>query len=108
MPRNLTGNNNSVVLRLLQANTFEEGVEFKEVTWVTPYKEAPENRRGALTKNERDWNKAITKVRARLECPFGEVKQKWSALSQPWAEDEAQLDHLVKLSFAFYTFKKSG
>jgi hypothetical protein len=84
------------------------GEEFKEVTWVTPYKEAPENRRGALTKKERDWNKAITKVRARLECPFGEVKQKWSALSQPWAEDETQLDHLVKLSFAFYTFKKSG
>lgn len=58
-----------------------------------------------LTKEQQAKNKAIRQARARVESPFGEVKQKWAALSSPWGESESQLDSLVFLAFGIHNFE---
>jgi hypothetical protein len=46
------------------------------------------------TKERSKYNAAVAHARARVESAFGEIKRLWKALSEPWAEGDAQLDCL--------------
>ena len=61
-----------------------------------------------LTQEEEKWNKQIRLIRQRVESPFGIIKGKWGSLKTPFAEDEHQLDSLVKFALGVYnrTIKK--
>ena len=52
-----------------------------------------------LTKTQLSWNLKISKLRARVESPFGRVKSKWEALGGVFYEDEDQQDLLVQIAF---------
>jgi hypothetical protein len=51
-------------------------------------------------------NKQISKVRSRVEQPFGLMQSKFKALSQVFYEDNDQLDGLVKLAAGVIAFEK--
>jgi hypothetical protein len=44
-------------------------------------------------------NDVISLVRGKIEAPYGWVKQRFSALSKPFYEDEEQHDNLVLFAF---------
>jgi hypothetical protein len=58
-----------------------------------------------LTEQERKYNKAVKKTRARVETAFGKMSKKFDALNHPWYESESQLDHLVLLASGVVTFE---
>jgi hypothetical protein len=48
-----------------------------------------------LTQEQQSYNKALYKLRTRVELPFGEVKEMFKVLKGHWMERESQLDYLV-------------
>ena len=55
-----------------------------------------------LTHKRRRNNAAVAHARARVETPFGIVKNKWKSLGKPFGESGEQLDCLVWLGFAVH------
>ena len=60
----------------------------KKVQFCTP-------KHKAVSLKDKKLNKSNHQLRARVETPFGIIKQKFSALTKPWQEDEVQQDCLV-------------
>lgn len=59
-----------------------------------------------FTAKQRAYNRAQHGMRARVELPFAQVKNKWSCLQSPWAEDMEQLDCVVFTAFAVWTVSR--
>lgn len=55
----------------------------------------PARESAQLTVRQRQQKAQIHALRARVEMPFGWIKNTFEALNQPWAGDLTQLDHLV-------------
>lgn len=86
----------------------------KEVKYYTPIRRPPSKKRtydgediAKLTKNEEAYNEAIHSARARVENPFAQLKKKWVALGSPWAEEDEQLDHLIRVAIAIYNLQNN-
>jgi hypothetical protein len=63
-----------------------------------PTKSGKRKERRGLSKSEKEYNKKIDQVRARMESWFGQIRQKVKALEKVWYEEPQQLDNVV--SFA--------
>jgi len=50
---------------------------------------------GDLDQLQENYNKIVRNVRARVESPFGLIKQRFKALKAPFSEDDSQLKYLV-------------
>lgn len=97
-------------------NHFSEGKKlFNNITFLTNYakrssgkkrKRDEDDEEGedvALTKDQQAFNKDHQHARARVESPFGWMKQKFASLDRPWAEsDTSQLDYLVYIAAGVY------
>ena len=82
----------------------EEGEDVEMVTSEdNPHGEGAQT----LTAKQRGWNKALHKMRAKVEIPYGQVKSKWKALDLPWPEDLEQLDCVVFTAFAVWNFSRN-
>jgi DDE superfamily endonuclease len=84
----------------------------KNVNLVTPTPK-PRGRKKKNSLKQNDFqpdtikkNKQISKVRSRVEQPFGLMQSKFKALSQVFYEDNDQLDGLVKLAAGVIAFEK--
>jgi hypothetical protein len=53
-----------------------------------------------LSQKDEKINKVISLVQSKIEAPYGWVKQRFSAFSQPFYEDEEQHDYFVHFAFA--------
>lgn len=91
---------------------FEWGKKhLKKVHFFTPIKRPPTGKRKRkdkivkLTHAEEAYNKAIRNARARMENVFGIIKGMFHSLQQPWAEEDEQLDYLVKFAVGVYNSK---
>lgn len=83
------GRNNNAATQQEEADTDDEGVDLQ-----------------VLTKDQRSFNSALYKLRARVELPFGENKSIFQLLSTHWRESERQLDHMVWIAAGVYNSKK--
>ena len=59
-----------------------------------------------LTKKKQKWNQQVRQVRARVEHPFGELKQKWASLDCPFADGPEQLDCVFWIAAAVHNLSK--
>ena len=68
----------------------------------------PKNGEGItkLTKQQKAFNKRLKALRARVESPFGHIKQKWKCLSTCFYEGDEYQGYLVKLAMAIINFEK--
>ena len=57
-----------------------------------------------LSKAQLSWNLKISKLRARVESPFGLVKDRWELLGSVFYEDDEQQDRLVQIVFATHNW----
>jgi hypothetical protein len=100
---------------VLADNHFSAGKKlFESVTFLTNYaekkvskkrkRESEEDGEGltTLTKQQKQFNSAHRKARARIETPFGYIKSKFESLEKPWSEKEEQLDCLVWTAVGIY------
>ena len=58
-----------------------------------------------LTTEQKEWNKRIQHIRARVESPFGLIKNKWKGLGGTFYEDEDQQNYLVLLAIGAHNYK---
>jgi len=58
-----------------------------------------------LTTEQKEWNKRIQHIRARVESPFGLIKNKWKGLGGTFYEDEDQHNYLVILAIGAHNYK---
>jgi hypothetical protein len=85
----------------------------KKVHFFTPIKRPPIGKRKRkdkivkLTYAKEAYNKAIRNARARMEKVFGIIKGMFHSLQQPWAEEDEQLDYLVKFAVGVYNSKSN-
>lgn len=89
------------------------GKQFKKVTWVVPFKNTSRNdpedegrRVSVLTQAEQKWNSEVSKIRSRIEAPFGHVKRMFNLLSTPWMERKSQQNWLVTLAVGVHNKQK--
>lgn len=80
---------------------------FKSVRFHTPFKLHLQRyqSRGEIpfqTRQRVVFNKDLGALRARVERPFGSMKQRFAALAKPWLGPVVQLDYLVKFAAAVY------
>lgn len=80
---------------------------FTKITWVTPYRK-PISKYGKLTKEQKHWNKAITKVRGVIETPFGYLKNNYFSLGGKWREGGDQLDLVGRCYWGYIMQKELG
>jgi hypothetical protein len=80
---------------------------FITITLITPVSRAGRRKKvdgvmvpRQLSQEDEKINEVISLVRGKIEAPYGWVKQRFSALSQPFYEDEEQHDCLVRFAFA--------
>lgn len=78
---------------------------FKKVSYHTKHLEFRGKTKIDLTKKQLKENQAIDAVRARVELPFGWIKNRFKALSLPWAESIEQLDALVWTAVGAYNYQ---
>jgi hypothetical protein len=64
------------------------------------YKRKKKGDDGTLPQKKRDYNRALSAIRGRIEGVFGQLTTRWFALSHPFEESEEEHEHLVK--FAAY------
>jgi len=57
-----------------------------------------------ISKEAKEYRKAIMTARARVESPFGSIKQTFAALNKPFAEDPDQLEYLVQLGAGVHNY----
>lgn len=94
---------------------FEYGKQFlsKVKLWTPPKEPRKTKRRRAnsqsneLSSEERQYNDDHRVLRERVESIFGWIKQNFLCLKNPWAEDEKQMDCVVKFAAAIYNSKLS-
>jgi len=58
----------------------------------------------AIASNLKQYRHDIFTARARVESPFGAVKQKFKSLSKPFAEDDEQLENVVTMAVGIHNF----
>jgi hypothetical protein len=82
---------------------------FNGVTYHTPYQRrvSPGDAdSGAdvtvLTREQEAYSEQVRSARARIENTFGQITTKWRCLTEPWAESEDQLDHVIFIAAACY------
>lgn len=87
-------------------------VKLENVNFVVPHRDLSEPKGASdvkiskLTKKQQKENKIIRELRARIETPFGILKNKFNALKKPWAEDVEQMDCLVYYACGIMNFEK--
>lgn len=86
---------------------------FGDVTIFTPVKKPASRKKSKsgegtakLTKQQEAYNHRLRAIRARVETPFGWMKQKFESLAHPWAGASEQLDCLVFIASAVYNEMK--
>jgi hypothetical protein len=92
---------------------FDVGKKYlPSIKFFTPIKEPTTGKRkkraesiSKLTKEQVKWNKHLHALRARIESPFGIIKNLWKSLSKPWEEDDSALDALVWIAVGVYNKK---
>jgi len=55
-----------------------------------------------ITQKDKEMNKKIRNLRARVEAPFAQIKNKFKALAGTFREDNVQLDYLVLYAVAIH------
>ena len=99
--------------------TFKKIGKQKQVVFYTPYAKprgrmpktkgslAADQSRGlrVLTNEQKEWNKRIQHIRARVESPFGLINKKWKGLRGTFSEDEEQHNYLVFLAVGAHNYK---
>jgi hypothetical protein len=91
-------------------NHFEKGRKmFKNVKFLVNYKEKKDNSIDDNTKEvinltykQRAFNKKHRKVRARVESPFGEMKNSFKCLKIPFRDGDEQMDYAVTYIMGFH------
>lgn len=58
-----------------------------------------------LTKEKQKYNEEQKALRARVESPYGWVKETFKTLHSPWLDDEEQLEHAVVFAFGCHNYK---
>ena len=88
--------------------------EAVKVTLLTPISRAGRPRLVASKKQKRNltdeqerWNSDVSKIRGRVEAPYGEWQQRFQALQGPFGEGEDQLDCLVRTAAAVHRLSKA-
>ncbi len=51
-----------------------------------------------LTKEQEKNNAAVSHARARIESVYGQLKQAWACLREPWAEGIDQLEYAIVIA----------
>ena len=77
--------------------------KLKKVRAGTKIHVAPQ-KKTSLTKEKKEYRKAVIETRTRVESPFSAICQKFEALKYPFAEDEVQLEYLVKTAIGVHNF----
>lgn len=84
---------------------------FSNIRFITKWKDSEEERKDPegrnatkLTKDQKELNQEIKAARARVESPFGFLKNTWVSLSQPWPESKEELDSLVLFGVGVHNF----
>ena len=70
----------------------------------SPTEEDPSLGVSKLSKAQLSWNSKISKLRTRVESPFGLVKDCWESLGSVFFEDDEQQDRLVRIAFATHNW----
>lgn len=70
--------------------------------FVDPAFYAPHRASGHLTNAQKKENRDHSRLRARVEMPFGWLKNTFAALEKPWAGGLEQLDYLVSYAVGIY------
>lgn len=88
------------------------GEGYENTKFITPYpKPAGGKRRRSgegvetLSKDKERFNIAQRELRARVEEPFGIIKQMFPILERPWREGKVELDGVVLMALAFHNLK---
>ena len=70
----------------------------------SPVEEDPSQGSSKLSKAQVTWNSKILKLHARVESPFGLVKDRWESLGKVFYEDDEQQDRLVQIAFGVHNW----
>jgi len=100
---------------MIADNHFTQGKKvFTNITFLTNYAErkkavsfnqggpAEEDTVDNLTAERKNFNRAHSHGRARIQSPFGCMIQKFDSLAKPWSESQNQQDYLVMIAAAVY------
>lgn len=86
--------------------------KLKKVTMITPTPKKCGRKKQGTTKRDNQLpddvqisNKRIAQIRSRVERPFANAQNKFSSLSQPFFEDDDQLDALVQFSLGIVAYE---
>jgi hypothetical protein len=61
---------------------------------------------GALSKKKETYNKKLSRVRGRVESPWGIMEKKFECLKSPWQEDKLAQDDIVYLAVGVMNYER--
>jgi len=70
--------------------------KLKKRNQITTIHVAPK-KKSTITKEAKAYRKSVFNARARVESPFGAIKQTFASLNKPFSEDAGQLEHPSKI-----------
>jgi DDE superfamily endonuclease len=70
----------------------------------TDFDDDPSCGQKKLTAAQTLWNEKVSHIRARVESPFGLVKQKWGGLGGVFYEDKQQQNYLVYIAIGVHNY----